>query len=343
MAPMVYIRGGTPTLGRPTSSPTVMAPGFMPMGAGAEDTGDGLGSPMAPMRTDQRPGTDASYRRLEGARGCVSRVHEEMRDVENVLLEMERDNAMNKTKLLAQRHLVFEKYFMATDSLMIQGVFGAWKQWLDQERHDREADGYSQRQARECALYERRLKDLEEESQSLRQACLMKRAETEAQVAPLRGAREEANLRAEQLEAVISSMGEIAARVTGLAEQAKPGGPKPACSALALGGANLTELAKGALHSILKDVDPNYLNPRVEVRSTTPQVVMRAAAPQIVASMPVAAGPQVAVATTPAPSSTVLMAPGLKPRGVGPPQLGAPLTPPGVMPGAMAPHRTGIM
>jgi len=227
-------------------------------------------------------GSDMNVRsdsQVAGARGSVARVHEEMRDVENVLLEMERENANLRTRLLHARSSVWEKYFMCSGHLALQACVGCWKSFAEQERADREADGYSQRQARESAKYEKRVKELEEEAETLRQQCQRTREETAQQVAPLRAAHEEAMLRAERLEALISQMGEVANRVTQLSESAKPGGFMPQCSAALFSGtSNLaaTELVKSTLHQILRDIDPNYVPPKntmTEVRSTTPVLV----------------------------------------------------------------------
>merc|ERR1719421_2327113 len=103
---------------------------------------------------------------------------------------------------------------MVTAHLTLQGVFHNWHEWQLQEKNDRETDGFTQRQARESAIFQRQLKEFESQARSLRQQWRQTRAETEAQAAPLRAAREEASLRAEQLEVVIASMGEVAARVT---------------------------------------------------------------------------------------------------------------------------------
>jgi len=233
-----------------------------------------LGTPTYdrnPLGADarQRMGSDG---RVDGARFSVQRVHEEMRDVESVLLEMERENAENQTKLLAQRHLVFEKYFMVTGHLILQGVIGEWKAYVQQAKHDAEADGLTLRQQQAESRHESDLMALDGEAKALRQLCQQTRAETELQVAPLRAAREEANLRAEQLEAVITSMGEVAARVTALADQAKPGAAQPLPFAGRSTPAQLTEITKSAIHDILRDLDPNYVPTRVVVSPTMSQV-----------------------------------------------------------------------
>lgn len=229
-----------------------------------EDEGDAFGmggyeqfNPSNPY--DPNP---PNVGRVEGARCSVQRVHEEMRDVESVLIEMERENAENETKLLAQRHLVFEKYFMVTGHLVLQGVVGEWKAYVQQAKHDAEADGLTLQQHQANARRESHLVALEGEAKALRQLCQQTRAETELQVAPLRAAREEANLRAEQLEAVITSMGEVAARVTALADQARPGAAQPP-SLAGKNPAQLTELAKNTIQGILRDIDPNYRPPVV--------------------------------------------------------------------------------
>merc|ERR1719375_1456049 len=171
---------------------------------------------------------------------------------------------------------------------MMQAVIGKWRHWAEEEKADREAYTYSERSAMQTAAYDKRMAELNEEAESLRQQCQRTREETVQHVAPLRAAHEEAMLRAERLEALISQMGEVASRVQQLSETAKPGGFVPQCSPAMLAGTNnaaATELLKNTLHQILRDIDPQYRPPSpppvvVEVVRPTTPVLMRANAAQ---------------------------------------------------------------
>merc|ERR1719174_2142573 len=67
-------------------------------------------------------------------------------------------------------------------------------------------------------------------------------------------------------------MGEVAARVTALADQAKPGAAQPLPFAGRSTPAQLTEITKSAIHDILRDLDPNYAPTRVVLSPTMSQV-----------------------------------------------------------------------
>lgn len=153
---------------------------------------------------------------------------------------------------------------MCDGHLACQAVVGCWRQWVVQAKRAREIEGYTTQGVRDRDFLARRIAQLEEEIGTLRVTHARLQDETASQAMQLHRERDEAKRRSEQLEAVISQMGEVAGRVTDLSRHAMEGTvPVPPIASEVSGGA-LDELVRGALHQILADVDTRWV-PSVNV------------------------------------------------------------------------------
>lgn len=235
--------------------------------------------------------TDKAY----GARGAVQRIHEEMTDIETALCQIEAENEEMKTRLLNARQSVWAKYFMWDDTLTQQGVIGYWRHWVIVKKQQREVDGINGRHTRSIKELKQRQEDLEEECAQLRFAAEQLQEVTSRELATLNGERDDALCRVQQLEAIISQMGEVAGRVTGLSEQAMQ---RPVASPGILADIDRTELdklVKSTLQDILTEAEQAKAVPTVAAYPAyPPQYVSQAttilgpptASPTFIASAP---------------------------------------------------------
>eukprot|EP00747_Dinoflagellata_sp_TGD_P166382 gnl/TRDRNA2_/TRDRNA2_189087_c0_seq1.p1 gnl/TRDRNA2_/TRDRNA2_189087_c0~~gnl/TRDRNA2_/TRDRNA2_189087_c0_seq1.p1 ORF type:complete len:561 (-),score=90.88 gnl/TRDRNA2_/TRDRNA2_189087_c0_seq1:190-1743(-) len=233
-----------------------------------------LGNATPPSRQMSQTSQHESTRSaLAAAQDSVVRLHLEMQQMTSRLLEMQERNTSLRRRGLDIRQTIWSRVFEDSEILLLQTLLNAWKFVSEQERGDRAAEDFHQREESETSKYEQKLMDMQDEAAKLRKEIEETRQETRTKARTLRASHDASISRAEQLEALVSQMGEVANRVTQLSEVGNPnrhgldqsnGSREAIASApLAATAANgsgrvltLASAARSSLNQLLHGLDP---------------------------------------------------------------------------------------
>lgn len=189
----------------------------------------------------------------------LQRVFSEMRDVEQALLQMERDGAILKQRLLASKARALDKYFMVSASTTKQAVMHFWLEWARSERNARFIDGCLQRSLQSDAEFNDRVQSLESEVMQLTEESETVKAEQRQTLDMERAELNAAVTRCEQLEAMVVQMSSVSSRVTDIAQQVRA--TAPSTTSLPMERPTVAAGIKERLHELLSEIDPRYLGP----------------------------------------------------------------------------------
>jgi len=161
---------------------------------------------------------------MKGGRGTrssstLSRVFNEMRDVERTFHRMESENEALKTRLLGARARLWRKVFTTEDDLRLQAVLGVWRSWANGEAKGRVLDTRARRRLAKGETYQDRIRSLEQEVAGLRNDFEDERVDHEQALALEKSELNAATAFVSQLESMVAQMSEAANRVASTAQQ----------------------------------------------------------------------------------------------------------------------------
>lgn len=157
---------------------------------------------------------------VQGGRGSrLSRVFNEMRDVERTFLRMESENEALKTRLLGARARLWRKVFTTEDDLRLQAILGVWRSWANGEAKGRVLDQRARRRLAKGETYQDRIRALEQEVARLRNDFEDERVDHEQALALEKSELNAATAFVSQLESMVAQMSEAANRVASTAQQ----------------------------------------------------------------------------------------------------------------------------
>lgn len=184
-------------------------------------------------------------------RHSITKVNEEMSDIENMVCAMERENAEGRDKLVRERDVVCDKCFACNELLTMQIIMNCWKYWTRQQDQVRKAEHYSHQGVREATRYQQHIADLQVQADQLRVKVQSMHEDTQDKLKHIRSEREAAEKRAERLHATVVQMEEMASRIVELAEKSSDNENLPV-----LPDMDPVEHAKDTLEQLLCEIRP---------------------------------------------------------------------------------------